>query len=77
MLSGVRKKYSFKIPDSKRLIPMTEAVREAFLLERVMQEQLGVGCDTTIDGYSLTIVFRVYGAMVVFRTGRQAPETCM
>ena len=31
-----------KTPASKRLIPMTETVRNAFLMEKEMQEQIGV-----------------------------------
>ncbi|MBR4971164.1 MAG: site-specific integrase, partial [Paludibacteraceae bacterium] len=52
-----------KTPASKRLIPMTETVRKAFLMEKEMQEQLDVVCDTTIDGYTDFVFLNRFGGL--------------
>ena len=52
-----------KTPASKRLIPMTETVRNAFLMEKEMQEQLGVACDVTIDGYTDFVFLNRFGGL--------------
>ena len=52
-----------KTPASKRLIPMTKAVREAFLLEKEMQEQLDVICSTTVDGYTDFVFLNRFGGL--------------
>lgn len=52
-----------KTPASKRLIPMTETVRNAFLIEKEMQEQLGVVCDTSIDGHTDFGFFNRFGGL--------------
>lgn len=52
-----------KTPASKRLIPMTKAVRDAFLQEKEMQEQLGVVCNATIDGYTDFVFLNRFGGL--------------
>lgn len=52
-----------KTPASKRLIPMTKSVREAFLMEKEMQEQLGVVCNATIDGYTDFVFLNRFGGL--------------
>ena len=52
-----------KTPASKRLIPMTETVRRAFLMEKEMQEQIGVVCNTTIDGYTDFVFLNRFGGL--------------
>lgn len=52
-----------KTPASKRLIPVTETVRNAFLMEKEMQEQLGVACDVTIDGYTDFVFLNRFGGL--------------
>ena len=42
-----------KTPASKRQIPMTRGVRAALLMEKEMQETVGVECNATVDGYPL------------------------
>ena len=52
-----------KTPASKRLIPMTKAVRQAFLMEKEMQEQLGVVCDVSVDGYTDFVFVNRFGGL--------------
>ena len=52
-----------KTPASKRLIPMTETVRNAFLMEKEMQKQLGVICDITVDGYTDFVFLNRFGTL--------------
>lgn len=52
-----------KTPASKRLIPMTKAVRDAFLQEKEMQEQLDVVCNATIDGYTDFVFLNRFGGL--------------
>lgn len=52
-----------KTPASKRLIPMTKPVRDAFLQEKEMQEQLGVVCNVTIDGYADFVFLNRFGGL--------------
>lgn len=52
-----------KTPASKRLIPMTKPVRDAFLQEKEMQEQLGVVCNATIDGYTDFVFLNRFGGL--------------
>lgn len=52
-----------KTPASKRLIPMTKSVREAFLMEKEMQEQLDVVCSATIDGYTDFVFLNRFGGL--------------
>ena len=52
-----------KTPASKRLIPMTETVRKAFLMEKEIQEQLGVICDITVDGYTDFVFLNRFGTL--------------
>ena len=52
-----------KTPASKRLIPMTKPVRNAFLQEKEMQELLGVVCNVTIDGYTDFVFLNRFGGL--------------
>lgn len=52
-----------KTPASKRLIPMTKPVRDAFLQEKEMQELLGVVCTATIDGYTDFVFLNRFGGL--------------
>ncbi len=52
-----------KTPASKRLIPITETVRNAFLMEKEMQKQLGIVCDVSIDGYTDFIFLNRFGTL--------------
>ena len=52
-----------KTPASKRLIPMTKPVRDAFLQEKEMQELLGVVCNVTIDGYTDFVFLNRFGGL--------------
>lgn len=52
-----------KTPASKRLIPMTKTVRNAFLMEKKMQEQLGIVCDVTVDGYTDFVFLNRFGGL--------------
>ena len=54
-----------KTPASKRLIPMTETVRNAFLMEKEMQKQLGVICDITVVQSSLGCTVSIVVGMIV------------
>lgn len=50
-----------KTTAGNRIIPMIESVREAFLIEKETQEQLGIKCTSVIDGYSDFIFVNRYG----------------
>ena len=52
-----------KTPASKRLIPMTKPVRDAFLQEKEIQELLGVVCNVTIDGYTDFVFLNRFGGL--------------
>lgn len=52
-----------KTPASKRLIPMTRPVRDAFLQEKETQELLGVVCNATIDGYTDFVFLNRFGGL--------------
>lgn len=52
-----------KTPASKRLIPMTNPVRDAFLQEKEMQELLGIVCNVTIDGYTDFVFLNRFGGL--------------
>lgn len=46
--------YSINTPKTKageRDIPMTKAVKEAFMMEKEYQEEVGLKCEASIDGY--------------------------
>ncbi len=64
---GGEKKLSFAINTPKtaageRTIPMMDFVREAFLLEKQFQEESGLKCVVSIDGYTDFIFINRYGA---------------
>lgn len=50
-----------KTPASKRLIPMTTAVKHAFLQERTMQDELGINCNAMVDGYTDFVFLNRFG----------------
>lgn len=50
-----------KTPTSKRLIPMTEKVRKAFLEEREKQLIKGLECNVEVDGYTNFIFLNRFG----------------
>jgi len=56
--------YSMNTPKTKagmRIIPMTEKVKEAFLMEKQFQEDAGITCDISIDGYSNFVFLNRFG----------------
>ena len=52
-----------KTPASKRLIPMTEGVKEALRLEKEMQDILGVSCNVEINGYTDFVFLNRFGGL--------------
>lgn len=52
-----------KTPASKRIIPMTNQVKRAFLMEKEMQEQIGIKCKIEIDGYTDFIFLNRFGGL--------------
>lgn len=50
-----------KTPASKRLIPMTNAVKQAFMMEREMQDELGTSCNAIVDGYTDFVFLNRFG----------------
>ena len=44
-----------------RIIPMTEKVKEAFLMEKRLQEDAGITCDISIDGYTDFVFLNRFG----------------
>ena len=56
--------FSINTPKTKageRIIPMTEGVSDAFLLEKKYQEETGVTCRSSIDGYDDFIFVNRFG----------------
>ena len=52
-----------KTPASKRQIPMTQGVRAALLMEKEMQETVGVECNATVDGYTDFVFLNRFGGL--------------
>lgn len=50
-----------KTPTSKRQVPMLDFVKEAFLMEERIQEELDLHCEVTIDGYTDFIFINRFG----------------
>lgn len=50
-----------KTTAGNRQIPMINTVKEAFMMEKQYQEQLGIKCTAVIDGYSDFIFVNRYG----------------
>ena len=50
-----------KTTASNRRIPMVDFVKEAFLIEKATQKELGIKCTSVIDGYSDFIFVNRYG----------------
>lgn len=50
-----------KTKTGKRMIPMTEEVKEAFLEEKRYQEAMGISCQIRIDGYTNFVFINRYG----------------
>ena len=61
-----------KTKAGERIIPMLQKVREAFLLERQFQEELGIECQTVVDGYSDFIFVNRFGSVQHFGTLNKA-----
>lgn len=57
-----------KTDTSNREVPMLDFVKEAFLMEKDMQDTLGVKCTVTIDGYSDFIFLNRNGMPYNFST---------
>lgn len=51
-----------KTPASKRVIPMTDSVKAAFLRERAYQVENGIFCQTNVDGCSDFIFLNRFGS---------------
>ncbi|UQF11467.1 tyrosine-type recombinase/integrase [Vagococcus lutrae] len=61
---GLSSKYAINTPKTKagtRKIPMIEKVKEAFLIEKEMQEVFEIECKDTIDGYSNFVFLNRFG----------------
>lgn len=52
-----------KTPASKRIIPMTKQVKDALLMEKGMQELLGIECNVEINGYKNFIFVNRFGGL--------------
>ena len=53
-----------KTPASMRQIPMTDRVKKALLLEKEMQEVLGITCNMTINGYTDFVFLNRFGGLL-------------
>ncbi len=52
---------STKTPASFRTIPMLASVKEAFLMEKAYQEEVGISCSAMVDGYTNFIFINRFG----------------
>lgn len=52
-----------KTPASKRKIPMTEQVKQAFLQEKQIQEAMGVACEAEVEGYTDFVFVNRFGGL--------------
>ncbi|MBO4941220.1 MAG: site-specific integrase [Clostridia bacterium] len=52
---------STKTPASFRTIPMLASVKEAFLMEKAYQEEVGLSCSAKVDGYTNFIFINRFG----------------
>ena len=52
---------STKTPASFRTIPMLASVKEAFLMEKTYQEEVGISCSAKVDGYTNFIFINRFG----------------
>ena len=52
---------STKTPTSMRTIPMLDAVKEAFLLEKAYQEEVGLTCTARVDGFTNFVFINRFG----------------
>lgn len=50
-----------KTEAGKRIVPMLPKVKEAFLLEKQYQEECGISCQATVDGYTDFIFVNRFG----------------
>lgn len=50
-----------KTKAGKRLVPMLDFVKEAFLMEKANQQEMGVTCNVSIDGYTDFIFLNRFG----------------
>lgn len=61
-----------KTEAGKRTVPMLPKVKEAFLLEKRRQEELGIKCNVTIDGYSDFVFINRFGGAQHYGTLNKA-----
>lgn len=54
---------STKTPASKREVPMLDFVKKAFEMEKEHQNEMGVRCNITIDGYTDFVFLNQYGSV--------------
>lgn len=52
-----------KTEAGKRIVPMLPKVKEAFLLEKKNQEELGIECTATVDGFTDFIFINRFGGV--------------
>ena len=52
---------STKTPASFRTIPMLASVKEALLMEKAYQEEVGISCNAKVDGYTNFIFINRFG----------------
>lgn len=61
-----------KTEAGKRTVPMLPKVKEAFLLEKQRQEELGIQCNVSIDGYTDFVFLNRYGGVQHYGTLNKA-----
>ena len=61
-----------KTKAGERIIPMLPKVKEAFLQERLNQEELGIECQAVVDGYTDFIFINRFGNVQNFGTLNRA-----
>lgn len=72
--------YSVNTPKTKagmRIIPMTEKVKEAFLMEKQFQEAAGITCDISIDGFTDFVFLNRFGKVQTFSMLNKALKRIM
>ena len=68
---------STKTPASKRVIPMLDSVKEAFLEEKLNQEKKGIYCRDVIDGYTGFIFCNRFGSVLTLGVLNKAIKRIM
>ena len=72
--------YSMNTPKTKagmRTIPITNKVKEAFLMEKQFQEDAGITCNISIDGYSNFVFLNRFGKVQTFSMLNKAIKRIM